>query len=654
MADIWSFLLQTLTASGTAALLLVLKAMFRDKLSPRWQFAVWGVLGLVLLVPAGLGGRYVLFNWPWLVETAKTFLTGDYGLTRVTAPIPLPALRVPGTWAEWVFAVYVLGVLSFLGRYAVSYVRLRAALRQGSAAGEAQASQIAAVAEQYDLPVCPAVAVPGLTSAFVCGVFRPVLALPAGEAVDSKVLLHELLHLKHRDAAWGLVICLFRCLHWCNPLLWYCAGRAGNDLESLCDQRVLERLEGEARRDYGRILLAMADERYAHIPGTSSMANGGQNIRRRIEAIARFKKYPAGMGLVSVCVTLLLASSLLLGGRAKAVYTGGYTLPQGMDIHAAMASARTIPCTTYAGAMDAYAKAVLDRNPLYRAMSAPLSEHPALAAELRQAAGRSDWPHPTWDPGLPGPAKVQSGYVYYNIEETGPGIWEGLLTVELESPPDGWETEDARSWAAFQPVRAECLEGRWFVTPLEDFQAVPTFWGSLPTTSCEQLPACRLYEAQAGDFTLRLRYQTTYTVDSYKSSGGFFSASVYDTTPQIDAVFKAYDSEEVWAVYTGDPEQMEQYVHLGVSCAPMALDEERPTLSAINLFVEGGGSSSDGSSWGTVSLESGWGPAVCVCGGGSSADPENFIRPEAFAADLYLNREKAAELTLLPVEGGPQ
>ena len=58
MADIWSFLLQTLTASGVAALLLLVKAMFRDKLPPRWQFAVWGILGVVVLLPAGLFGRY--------------------------------------------------------------------------------------------------------------------------------------------------------------------------------------------------------------------------------------------------------------------------------------------------------------------------------------------------------------------------------------------------------------------------------------------------------------------------------------------------------------------------------------------------------------------------------------------------------------------
>ena len=44
MTDLWGFLLQTLTASGAAALLLVVKALFRDKLSPRWQFAAWGVV----------------------------------------------------------------------------------------------------------------------------------------------------------------------------------------------------------------------------------------------------------------------------------------------------------------------------------------------------------------------------------------------------------------------------------------------------------------------------------------------------------------------------------------------------------------------------------------------------------------------------------
>ena len=97
MTDLWSFLLQTLTASGVAALLLAVKALLRDKLSPRWQFAVWGILAVILLLPAGHGGRYVLVNWPLWVEALRSALTGEFGtLARVTASVPLPPAAPPG------------------------------------------------------------------------------------------------------------------------------------------------------------------------------------------------------------------------------------------------------------------------------------------------------------------------------------------------------------------------------------------------------------------------------------------------------------------------------------------------------------------------------------------------------------------------------
>lgn len=130
MTDIWSFLLQTLTASGAAVLLLAVKAVLRDKLSPRWQFGMWGLLALVLLLPAGLGGRYVLVNWPLAVEALKSALTGRFGtLAHSIAPIPLPPSAAPRSVWDWLYVVYGLGVLFLLAWYALAYIRLRLALR---------------------------------------------------------------------------------------------------------------------------------------------------------------------------------------------------------------------------------------------------------------------------------------------------------------------------------------------------------------------------------------------------------------------------------------------------------------------------------------------------------------------------------------------
>ncbi len=647
MNDIWSFLLQTLTASGVAALLLLLKAMFRDKLSPRWQFAVWGVLGVVLLLPAGFRGRYVLFNWPFYVELLRSALTGEYGaLARVTAPVPLPPPGAPRTVEEWLFVLYCLGTAVLLLRYLISYARLRLALRRGRPAED---GRVRAVAEEYRLPVCPAVEVEGLPSAFICGVFRPVLALPAGVATEDKVILHELLHLKYRDAAWGLVICLFRCLHWCNPLLWYCADRAGNDLESLCDQRVLERLEGEDRRDYGRILLSMADDKYARAPGTSSMANGGKNIRRRIEAIARFKRYPAGMGLVSVCVLLVLAAPLAAGTKAP-MTNGGLG---GFDA-ADLAYARTIRCTTCAGAFDAYAKAVITGRFKYRVMCAPLSEQNALAEVYALRSG--GWMERERDQGLPNGIDPSCGYQIYNLTRVGENAYEGLLALTLHDLPEGveWDGTVARRWMAVQPLRAEKEGDRWVILPRGELTAMQ---GDVRLGGNIGLPAWE-YAATAGDFTIRMRWQTTSRVDSREQvSNGFWTTSTFGTTPVPDGEFTSLFDQILLADYHGAPEDRGKYRSIGVSSMPMWGNEGRPELDPLAPpgqnpdAVDWSGSSSDGSSWAQRTLDYDWGDMIFLSGGGSSR--EGLIDlPAAYAADLYLNGEKTAELTLRPVEGG--
>ncbi|MDU3681685.1 MAG: M56 family metallopeptidase [Flavonifractor plautii] len=376
MVNLWSVLAQTLALSVTAAVLLAAKRLFLDKLSPRWQYGVWAILALRALLPAGLLGRTLVPGGRVVLEAARlqvelplsSVLTDPYGVTEVLAPVPLfpRGLPAPVSITDVLFYVYAAGVLLLALWFFLSYMRLRAAIRRGLSPAPEVLAQVEGVAARYGLKAPRLVVVlPGLESAFVCGPLRPVLALP-GRPVDDKVLLHELLHLRHGDVWAGVGVCALRCLHWCNPLIWYCCDRIQNDCEALCDQRVLERLEGEERRAYGVILLSMADGRYARAPGTSSMANGGRNIKARIQAIARFRRYPAGMALASGCVAVVLALTCL-GGTGGAV-----EVPGGTDRGAlALAQAQLNRPTTVAGALDTYAKALLNDSPLYYAMVLP-------------------------------------------------------------------------------------------------------------------------------------------------------------------------------------------------------------------------------------------------------------------------------------------
>ena len=110
MTDLWGFLLQTLYVSLVGALLLLVKWLLRDKLTPRWQYGVWSVLALRILVPVQTIGKYVLLPLPLWVETAKLLVESHlhstyaslYRPVNVTAPIPLVTAG-PESITDWLF-----------------------------------------------------------------------------------------------------------------------------------------------------------------------------------------------------------------------------------------------------------------------------------------------------------------------------------------------------------------------------------------------------------------------------------------------------------------------------------------------------------------------------------------------------------------------
>lgn len=551
MGNIWEFLLQTLTVSLTAAVLLIVKYLLADKLSPRWQYGIWGLLALRALIPAGMT-RQVLLPLPAWVDMCKTAAerglasayAGPWDAMDAKSVLPWPS-GAPESVTDWLFVAYALGAAAYLLWKLAAYIRLRLALRHGAPASEAVSAQIAGVCEKYGLRASRSVEVEGLPTAFVCGVFRPVLAVPKG-GVDDKVLLHELLHLKYFDAAQGIFWCLIRALHWCNPFMHYVLDRVGNDLESLCDQRVLERLEGEERREYGGILLGMANSKYARAPGTSSISNGGRNISRRISAIVRFKLYPRGMALASVCIAIVLATPLLLG-TASADIGHMHSSPQS-GLARSLAAVRTTRCRTPAAALDTYAKGILRDNGIFLAAASPFEKHEELYEGMCESSSKGYSADYYLTKPLEYAIYTGSGYLINNLVSTEDGCEaELVLTVSYVSDLEngGWlknEYGDTLTGFYIIPVRAYEAEG-WVVEETGERQFIAAGalvydpvslarWGNdvLPWRDTVSV------ERETGTVTLR---RNIYAVAADADSGLSGEPQGYsDSVYRPDAVFR--------------------------------------------------------------------------------------------------------------------
>ena len=674
MTNLWAFLLQTLYVTGVGLLLLAIKTLLKDKLSPRWQYAVWSVLALRILLPAYTGQYYVLLPLPLWVETAKVMVephwasayTNVYEATQVTSPIPW-LTGAPVSLSDWLFLLYVVGVVVTLLWYLISWLRLCLLLRQGTPVPADVQEQIERIGKTYACKTCRAIELPGLPSPMVCGVFRPVLALPKGKTLDDHVILHELLHLNYKDALQNVFWCFCRTLHWCNPIVRLLLNRVGNDMESLCDQRVLERLRGEDRRNYGISLLAMANDKYPRAVGTTSLSNGGKNIAQRIEAIVRFKRYPRGMALASVCVVVVLAASCLVGmvDKEESLYDMMYFGPK-TDREVAVSHLNY--CTTVAGALDTYAKGIINESSLCLAMATTGETQKEMEALARTGTYR----------GLPSEIEVyhaidhdvpskesvryQLGYVYYdkmeapsvrNLQKEKDGSYSALLVLyvtQVLDPELHYITDDEGKIGGQLVFSLKVWkEGvRYVVQQLGDSGLYTE--GIAGTYSPYLVPALKTYAAEGNSGSVVVTCRSSHRVGTYYTSSGIFGGtSQLREDPDPNAEFwEEVPSYQYQTEYTfsGSEAEKAALTQVESKTKPIGIGgkviEQSNSYSSRNdsgNFIEW--TDGDGRYRCSKYLEGLW-DGTLVCNGGTSqyADP-----PEAFEVQILWNKEVKETLT---------
>ena len=119
-----------------------------------------------------------------------------------------------------------------------------------------------------------------LRSPVITGFLKPCIYLPLHLISDCDpadlryMLLHELQHYRHKDAAVNYLMNIAAVLFWFNPFVWLALKEMRGDREPACDSAVLEMLETKDYEDYGHTLINFA-EKISLIPFPFASGMGG-------------------------------------------------------------------------------------------------------------------------------------------------------------------------------------------------------------------------------------------------------------------------------------------------------------------------------------------------------------------------------------------
>ncbi len=282
-------------------LLIAIILLFRNVLNrssiKRANKALWTILLIFLLLPFSI--------------VFKVSKTADYGLLN----IPIKVLLSISDFTRQL-TNSVADVLSRLNIYIIAtlfiiYLALKIAERNKAMKGSKLLADNAFANELvggFHLKRKVTVLLnDNLSTPVTYGVFKPKIVLQSyileDEELLEHVLVHELTHIKYFDIAFTHIKNIALCLYWYNIAMWIASKFFEDDIEILCDKKVLERLGNtqENKKAYAMSMFKIMERE-------NRSENLVLSLNPQKERVILMKEYRRKFsGLVIFLVALILA-----------------------------------------------------------------------------------------------------------------------------------------------------------------------------------------------------------------------------------------------------------------------------------------------------------------------------------------------------------
>jgi len=150
-----------------------------------------------------------------------------------------------------------------------------------------------------------------ISTPFVFGIIRPKIYLPDGltEQQQKYVITHEKVHIRRGDHIIKLFAFAITCIHWFNPLVWLGFFLLEKDMEMSCDEKVLQILGNEHKKDYSYCILSLSSNN-RFVP-KAYLSFGDSDTKKRIKNVLNYKKPAVVASVMTIIGIVVIAVGML-------------------------------------------------------------------------------------------------------------------------------------------------------------------------------------------------------------------------------------------------------------------------------------------------------------------------------------------------------
>lgn len=191
----------------------------------------------------------------------------------------------------------------------------------------------------------------GMTSMLV-GIISPQVV--CRENMDAKeasmVFAHELIHYKYQDNPIIMFSTLVACLFWYNPLIWIVQNMLRDDVEVLCDSRILTYCK-IPHTEYAYLLCRSCAFAELAVGAGCHMSASGRRLKNRLRSISfekhkRFLPKAASILLCAAIMMICLTNPIVSQNSDYSIYIDNYAELTGED-ERAMHLSQKVTVSTY-------------------------------------------------------------------------------------------------------------------------------------------------------------------------------------------------------------------------------------------------------------------------------------------------------------------